>query len=284
MRFATALAAATILLNQAAMASAADELPVLNPSSAWNLRYDEDKCRMLRAFGEGEKKVTLVLDQSGPEPYYTLTLIGHRVNQANGKYMRVRFGDEAAMERSFLKGELPDDTPIIAMHGLNLAPASAIAAGLSEAEVEPIGPAREAAIEHIAFSAGLDDPFTLATGSLGEPLAAMRTCTADLAKYLGGVSQVARPKDNPGTWLSSNDYPTAMLNRNEEGTVRFRLTVDGQGKTTSCHITRSTRPQTFDDAVCLALLKRATFEPALDLQGKPVASYWHSSVRFEIPN
>lgn len=287
-----AIAALLLFSADYSRASAADAL-VLEPSSPWNLRYDEDKCRMVGQFGEGSQQVTLMLDQAGVEPYYTLSLIGHPVRQANGNIMEVRFGDEQPTQRSFLKGKLGDKTPLIAMHGVNLAPVSPIdmKAAQTEFEIESIGPAREAAIQRIVFSRGLDDPVTLETGSLGDQFAAMRKCATDLVTYLGigdgpnpNISQAPAPKNNPGTWLGPDDYPAAMLQREMEGRVHFRLTVDSQGSPTSCHITRSTRPQVFDDAVCLALLKRARFKPALDAQGKPVAAYWSSSVRWEIPD
>lgn len=285
--------AASALLSIAAIhspASAGDAL-VLEPSSPWNLRYDEDMCRMVRQFGDSDQQVTLMIDQSGVEPYYTLSLIGLPVRRANGSLMEVRFGDEQPTQRSFLKGKLADKTPLVAMHGINLAPVPPLDGEADTGgEIEPIGPAREAQIQRIAFSRGLNDALTLETGSLGEPLAAMRKCATDLVTYLGigdgpnpNISRPPSPKTNPGTWAGPNDYPAEMLRRDLEGLVRFRLTVDSQGTPTSCHITRSTRPQVFDDRVCLLLLKRARFKPALDAQGEPVAAYWSSAVRWEIP-
>ncbi len=247
---------------------------------------------MVRTFGTGEEEVTLLLDQAGIEPYYTVSLIGHRIRPTNAQIMRIQFGDEPQTERSFVRGRFEDRTHLITMHGVNLAPIPPLS-GASGEDIEPapIGETREAAIQHIAFRGGLYRQVTLDTGSLDEPLAALRDCAADLVRHLGvgeggnlKHSKPPTPKTNPATWATPDDYPLAMLRKGQEGVVRFRLTVTSQGKPTSCHITRSTRPQVFDDVVCLVLLKRATFDPALDHDGNPVASYWHSAVRFVAPS
>ena len=52
------------------------------------------------------------------------------------------------------------------------------------------------------------------------------------------------------------------------------------GKPSACHIQQSASPPEFSKAVCDAMMRRAHFEPALDKDGKPVASYYRSSVIF----
>lgn len=286
--------AAFLLSAPSSPATAAEDLRALAATSPWNLRYDEDKCRMVRRFGEGDDQIILMLDQAGVEPFYTLTLVGRPVRQANGRVIRIAFGNEQPTERTFLRGKLKDGTPLIAMHGVTLAPVPPLPAGAPAAElpeVAPIGPEREAAIERITFTGGPDKAFALEVGPMGEVFGAMRTCVADLVKFLepdpsktNGPVIAPSAKDNPQKWMTSDDYPEAMLRDNKEGMVLFRLTVDKHGKATSCHIARSSRPQSFDDTVCLALLKRARFKPALDAQGRPVAAYWNSAARFEIPD
>jgi hypothetical protein len=91
------------------------------------------------------------------------------------------------------------------------------------------------------------------------------------------------PAQNPGRWIYSSDYPMDMLQIGQPALVEFRLSVSEDGKPTACHIQATTRPKEFDDAVCKSLLRRAAFEPALDSEGKPIASYWRSRVRFQIP-
>lgn len=73
-----------------------------------------------------------------------------------------------------------------------------------------------------------------------------------------------------------------MLRQGKRAIVHFRLNVDAAGQPTACHIQQSTRPKAFDDAVCKAIMRNARFDPALDAEGQPVASYWLNSVVFHI--
>ena len=168
------------------------------------------------------------------------------------------------------------------MHGVTLAPV----AEKPDGEAIAIGPEREAAIESITISRSGSKVVELRTGSMKEPLDAMRTCVADLANYLtigeDSGAQSPTPKNSPGTWVTDDDYPTEMIRRNEEGVVAVRLTVDASGRATACHVRDSTRPQTFDDVVCLAILKRAKFKPALDAEGNPRAAYFMQAFAFRI--
>ncbi len=134
------------------------------------------------------------------------------------------------------------------------------------------------------------EPVRFDLGSMGEPLRKLRNCAADVARKLqsaslggDGKARAAVPASNPGQWITSGDYPRDLVRQGMDGVIAFRLTVNKSGKPTACFITASNRPQMFDDTVCLALMKRATFKPALDSQGNPQASYFSSRVRFQLP-
>ena len=254
---------------------------MLQPSSPWNMRYDEDRCRLVREFG-GEDGVVLMLDQTGPEPFYTLTLIGSSLRKINRKSATLKFGpNEAPMQRSFLYGEMPDGKRVISLYGTTLAPAEKA----DDGRVVGIGPEREAAISTLLIGRSENwETVELQIGSMAAPLDALRTCVADLQTYLeidkDSGEREPIPANNPGDWLNDGDYPTSMVNKGGEGTVSFRLTVDKQGKPTACQIAASSRPQTFDDIVCHALLQRAEFRPATDGEGNPRPAYYTGAVRF----
>lgn len=95
--------------------------------------------------------------------------------------------------------------------------------------------------------------------------------------------KLARPRGNPGAWVSPNDYPTRDLNEGNEGITRFRLSVTAQGKVTDCTVTQSSGFPSLDTATCDKLTRRAKFDPASDETGAQVSGTYSGAVRWQIP-
>lgn len=287
---ATVLAFAAASTALAATPARAEQL-VLKPSTTWNLDYAEDKCRLIRKFGSGETEVELHIEQSGIGPFYNLALIGKPARKSVSDVMQLAFGpNEGASERSYLGGKIKaDDTPLIIMHGIHLAPV-ARRADQGEFEVTEIGVERERAITTLTLSKGLQQPLQLEIESMEAPLSAMRTCVADLVQSLkldkDGLSEiVVGPKPTNEKQLArflQERYPAQQLRNEEGGTVAVQLTVDDKGKATACQIAASDRPAVFDDFVCFGLMRIAEFEPAVGPDGKPRFSFWRTRVTYQI--
>lgn len=90
-------------------------------------------------------------------------------------------------------------------------------------------------------------------------------------------------RGNPGNWANANDYPSRALREEREGTTRFRLTVNTDGRVSDCQITGSSGHSDLDEAACKNLTRRARFRPALDANGNPMVGYYSNAVRWEIP-
>ncbi|WP_373491064.1 energy transducer TonB [Parasphingorhabdus sp.] len=90
-------------------------------------------------------------------------------------------------------------------------------------------------------------------------------------------------RGNPGSWANANDYPSRALREEREGTTRFRLTVDADGRVSDCQVTGSSGHADLDDAACKNLTRRARFRPALDSQGNPTTGTYSNAVRWQIP-
>lgn len=122
------------------------------------------------------------------------------------------------------------------------------------------------------------------------PLAALGKCIDNLLTHWGidvekhkTLKREAKPAESPDRWVVTGDYPRKMLDAGQPAIVNFRLSVGADGVPTGCHIQSTTRPKEFDDAVCKSVMRRASFIPALDAEGKPLASYYRNTVRFQIP-
>lgn len=99
-----------------------------------------------------------------------------------------------------------------------------------------------------------------------------------------GKSRPASPAQNPGSWVTSADYPAASLRAENQGVTGFELKIDPQGRPSECLVTSSSGWPELDSTTCSLLIKRARFVPALDKKGKPVGSIYRSRFRWVIPS
>ena len=93
----------------------------------------------------------------------------------------------------------------------------------------------------------------------------------------------ASPKGNPGSWATTEDYPSRALREEREGTTRFRVSVGPDGRVADCQVTGSSGSPDLDDAACKNITRRARFNPATDGDGKPTSGSYSNSVRWVIP-
>lgn len=303
-RFTVCIAAAVAVSSQASLAS--EPFTVLEPRSSWNLDYADDSCRLMRIFGEGDDATAFYIERYGPGDGFAMVVAGKLVRKVAAREDRddydLQFGPyEKAREQAASLGDLGQYKPALIMTGVAFADDEKIKrpsysqfdpadyAGATRPFEQKISIEREAQIEWLDIARDGRAPLRLALGPMGPPMAAMRKCTNDMAQAWGidlaAHQQLTRPvvpTDNPGSWLNSNDYPRALLARGIQGLVQLRLSVGADGVPTQCHIQRSTRPQEFDDISCKRLLQRARFEPALDAQGKPIASFYRQAIRFQM--
>ena len=91
------------------------------------------------------------------------------------------------------------------------------------------------------------------------------------------------PRNNPGSWVVTNDYPTYSLAYDEEGTTGFRVTIGVDGKVSHCAVTSSSGYELLDTATCKNITRRARFTPALDNDGNPIEGNFSNRVIWRIP-
>src|SRR5574338_373155 len=82
--------------------------------------------------------------------------------------------------------------------------------------------------------------------------------------------------------IGSDDYPAEALNRNEEGTVQFRISIDETGAVRDCVIEKSSGSAALDAQTCRLMWLRAKFKPARDKDGKPVADQKTAKIAWRI--
>lgn len=93
----------------------------------------------------------------------------------------------------------------------------------------------------------------------------------------------AKPRGNPGTWITTRDYRSNWIRREMTGTAGFTLQISASGRVTGCTVTSSTGHSALDQATCRLVQKRARFTPARDSDGAEVAGTYSNSVTWRLP-
>jgi protein TonB len=107
--------------------------------------------------------------------------------------------------------------------------------------------------------------------------------TAPPAPPPPAVSRKLEARGAPGEWVTPEDYPSADLRAENQGTTSFELAVGPDGKATDCRVTNSSGFPSLDTKACQMLLRRARFKPQLDGNGQPMAATYRNRVRWQIP-
>jgi len=90
-------------------------------------------------------------------------------------------------------------------------------------------------------------------------------------------------RNDPAGWVSTNDYPPRDIREGNEGTARFLLSIDANGKVQDCKIMSSSGHLGLDEATCRNVTRRARFESASNAAGERVAGAYSGTVRWVIP-
>lgn len=289
----TKIAAVALLAAQTAASVAPPVEPsaILRPSSDWYVDYGDDYCRLARQFGADEHKSVFYLEAYEPSSAFSLVVAGPDFIVLPHQPVTVHFGP-GGVERTYegppkiLMGEFKDG--VMLNHTPLFEPRKADAKAPPEPDDSiTIDPAKAKVIEWLDVRRGKKPPIRVALGQMGGPIEALNKCTDELLTHWGidlaahrNRAEAPKPIGNPGAWISTDDYPSGLADAGSQGIVFFRLAVDAKGKVSGCHIQRNTGSDAFEHAVCDLFAKRARFKPALDKQGKPMASYWRSEVRF----
>jgi len=279
----------------------------LQPSSPWDVDYGENSCRLMRIFGEGQDKTSLLFESPAPD-HMTMLVVGQPLRTglrevsakfipANGEPMTGRLA-ESSQERA----------PAILWSGVDLEPDSIVKRQHEERRYEkehkyvrppPFDLVQRAAdraarqafassVTGIQIDVRHDKSVVLETGPLGDAIKIFDVCMRDALKDWGVnpdvEDKIVRPvwAPEPWRWLVGEDYPDDMIMRGQESEVSARLLVDAAGKPTSCTSLSYFREPEFNKTVCTKLMARAKFWPAELADGTRVASYYTVHVIFNV--
>lgn len=272
----------------ASPAGAAETAAVLPATSPWNVDYADDSCALRRSFGDGEKSAVFEIRQFVPSVMADFTIAANGIGISTRQAIQLHYEPESRprIEGRSLRVILPQFYRGYAYNdALTPIPPGSDPKTYVPA-TDPERGAWESSIRAVTVTSGFDRRFTLATGPLHRPLEALRACMDELLTHWGidvaahktmtkGVEAIDMP-DLTAHLLAA--YPSYQLDTGKSGTVRLRLMIDAQGKPTACHIQMKAKDDAFETTACRKFMTYGKFRPALDKDGKPMASYFVNRV------
>lgn len=125
---------------------------------------------------------------------------------------------------------------------------------------------------------GFNHPVTIPAAGSDKAMVALKGCLdEELPKW--GIDAKAydalrSPPLDPGDhdWMDYYDYPQEAREKQQEGDVVARLSVDAKGKVTDCAVVSSSGSESIDKMTCEKTLRKARFIPAVGADGKPTAA------------
>ena len=244
-----------------------------SPTGKWNVNFADAQCIAHRDYGTSEKSLRLVLKappvgdvmqvavlresaSSDPQQVDATVTIG------SGRPLRtslLMYTPKGSRERVYLLN-MPSDR----------------FASVREAQTLSVR------------SDGLNETFALS--NMAPLLKVMDDCVSDLRRVFNVIPPGpdpskfrSRAKANLAKLFSSDDYPAVSIMKGQTGKVGYALLIGEDGRVADCTIVSTSGVPALDSQACALLKKRAKFEPAVGLDGKPAKDSAVGSIVWRIP-
>ncbi len=245
----------------------------LQPTGKWNVDYGDTHCIASRRYGSAAAPILFALKPSPIGDVMQFSIFRAGSNAAVNQYPGTITIDGSPPVKVSVLG-FPSKDGKQRMSSVNL----------PKSIFQMIRPAKSV---RLRSSSEVDQSFAL---SQLEPVArALDYCIADLRKVWhladadAGIKQAAKPISPLASYFRTDDYPQVALQANAGGTVDMMLLIDEVGKIKSCTVTSTSGHASLDAQTCSIMSRRARFDPALGLDGKPIKSGQTGRIKWQIP-
>lgn len=258
------------VLSAVLFASSAHAADGLVPTGAWTVDFGDSRCVAYRAYGSQARPIHLILKPSAVGDVLQLKIVENG-SAAYGIQEKVSLtlGDSAPVELWQLRYGTNGKT----FRELNL----------SKAQSETL-----AGTSSLSWSGpGKDQKFQL--GSMANLMKVIEECRTSLADYWNGTpTKQAQLKKGAGparsilSLLSSDDYPSDAVRKQQSGATRVVALIDEKGQIADCSIIETSGIALLDVQTCL-VMRRGKFTPAIDADGKPARGIFEQRIRWQMP-
>lgn len=267
----------------------------LQPTSAWNIDYAQEECRLSRSFGLGDDQLVLRIAQGGTVGTVDMVLAGKGLPRLPSRL-------------SVKLAPAPNDREAtVSAYSMLVPGQSERFLRLFNTRLALLDEAAKAGM--VQIEAGDKFAVSLNATQLGAAMRALQTCYVDLLKGWGvddasinRIIAVRSPdakspneviaqrvdgpisKGNTASWVTPNDYPTEALRKEQGGLVIVVLGLNAAGMPEKCHVAVSSKVPVLDEQTCAVLMRRARYQTVSDASGNPIKTTTVESVHWLIPD
>ena len=249
----------------------------LQPTSKWQVNFDEGQCLAQRQYGTTDKPLTLALKGPASGDVMQLAVLGGKGGPANAEQDdgSIAWGAAKARPTSVLNFRTTGSARRVYL--INL-PRTEV--------VEAAGPSSN----RLAVSLGRGVHYDFAVTGLPGVMKVMDECVADLRQYwnysdvevVPGTRLRSKASADLSHLFSSFDYPRDALRRGQSGMVGVVLLIAADGKVADCTLTQTSGIAALDSQTCAIIQQRGRYKPAVGLDGKPARDTDHARIRWKV--
>lgn len=274
-------------------ASAAPKPTVLEPNTAWNVNWNENFCTLQRVFGTGDQLLLLRMNSYEPGYRFEFFVTGPQIAAFVARDdITLQFGANAPLEVPFGQSAKTDSFGPAIIFGMDIRserPENSKDANSDDSEESgkpPVAadPAFDATLDGIMLTRHRQQ-IKLETHAMAGALKALRSCVDGMMSNWGldpavqsHLMRSAKPRNRRDMVRRIQAfYPLSQAVRGHQGRLSVFAIVDESGKPRSCNAQATYSDAAFSKQPC-EIIMETQFEPALDAQGQPVASYFQTMI------
>jgi TonB family protein len=250
---------------------------VRQPTGKWNAAPAGNECLLTRPFGTADNPLFLAFAKAPMWPGFTIIVLRHSGN-ADFRHgpASVTFAGAATIGGRF-DARLLKVSP---RAGLKVKTMRRIWIGADEGQISPT-------MTSVAIEARGEINETFALPDFVSGLQSLEECTIKLGERWGypaeeqhRIANPPKPVESLNSLFLPKDYPTSALREQAMGRVRIKVPVSASGEATGCEVVAGSGNADLDATTCRIILTRARFEPATDINEKPVRSVFVETIQW----